>query len=103
MEIDREMRHLVSRPNRLPKPVSFQVPLNYLLLRDSIQPGLQKSELSSGHNALARIQLEIRSWLPLSGNQKLHSTETALVYVTDNLLQAMDDKKNVRSRPTRYV
>ena len=103
MEIDREMRHLVSRPKRLPKPVSIQVPLNYLLLRDSIQPRLQKRELSSGHNALARIHLEIRSWLPLSGNQKLHSTETALVYVTDNLLQAMDDKKNVRCRPTRYV
>lgn len=67
MKIDREMRHLVSRPKRLPKPVSIQVPLNYLLLRDSIQPRLQKRELSSGHNALAWIHLKIRSWLPLSG------------------------------------
>ena len=28
-----------------------------------------------------------------SGNRKLHFTETALLYVTDQLLQAMDDKK----------
>ena len=28
-----------------------------------------------------------------SGNRKLQSTETALLYVTDQLLQAMDDKK----------
>ena len=28
-----------------------------------------------------------------SGNRNLHSTETALLYVTDQLLQAMDDKK----------
>ena len=28
-----------------------------------------------------------------SGNRKLHSTETALLYVTDQLIQAMDDKK----------
>ena len=27
-----------------------------------------------------------------SGNKKLHLTETALLYVTDQLLQAMDDK-----------
>ena len=28
-----------------------------------------------------------------SRNRKLHSTETALLYVTDQLLQAMDSKK----------
>ena len=28
-----------------------------------------------------------------SGNKKLHSTETAMLYVTDQLLQAMDTKK----------
>ena len=28
-----------------------------------------------------------------SGNRKLHSTETALLHVTDELLKAMDDKK----------
>ena len=28
-----------------------------------------------------------------SGNRKLHSTETALLYVTGQLLQAMDSKK----------
>ena len=28
-----------------------------------------------------------------SGNRKLHSTETALLYVTDQFLQAMDSKK----------
>ena len=36
------------------------------------------------HNKLAVHQ---------SGNRKLHSTETALLYITDQLLQAMDDKK----------
>jgi len=28
-----------------------------------------------------------------SGNRKLHSTETALLYVTDQLLKAMDSKQ----------
>ena len=28
-----------------------------------------------------------------SGNRKLHSTETALLYITDQILQAMDSKK----------
>ena len=28
-----------------------------------------------------------------SGNRKLHSTETPLLYVTDQFLQAMDSKK----------
>ena len=44
----------------------------------------QLMEYLIGNNKLAVHQ---------SGNRKLHSTETALLYVTDQLLQVMDDKK----------
>ena len=41
-------------------------------------------DLLSANKKLAKTQ---------SGNRKLHSTETALLCVTDDLLRAMDDKK----------
>lgn len=44
----------------------------------------QLSDYLSDHNRLTHHQ---------NGNKKLHSTETLSIYITDNILEAMDNKK----------
>ena len=62
-------------------------PISLLPVLSKVSEGLahrQFADFLSANKKLAKTQ---------SGNRKLHSTETALLCVTDDLLRAMDDKK----------
>ena len=62
-------------------------PISLLPILSKVSERLAHTQLSNyltTHELLAQNQ---------SGNKKLHSTETALLYVTDEMLKAMDERK----------